>query len=318
MKSLVEDAAAGGGVGQQVAVPPGRRRSGFLASVRYARYVFAKRPLFAVGYAIVLVMVGVAVLAPLLTPYSPVTANPDVFLQPPSWRHPLGTDPQGMDILARIIYAPRIDLTIAVVGTAISALVGVGLGLLVGYFSGTGGLKGLTSEIAMRVADVVQAFPVFILAIALVAILGQSIINVIYAIAFVNIPIYLRLMRSQVLSLNERPFVEASRVIGNPDRITIFRHILPNAMAPALAQLSVNIGWGILLTAGLSFVGAGVRVPTPEWGSMIAMGFPTVATGQWWPSVFPGLAIAVTVLGFALVAESCEVLLDPKQRRALG
>jgi peptide/nickel transport system permease protein len=169
----------------------------------------------------------------------------------------------------------------------------------------------------MRAADVLQAFPVFVFAIALVASLGQSIQTVVLAIAFVNAPIYLRLMRAQVMSIREMRYVEASLVAGLSDLQTILRHIVPNAIGPVLAQLSINIGWAILLTAGLSFIGAGVRAPTPEWGSMIAMGFQNVVTGQWWPSVFPGLALAITVFGFSLVGLSIEVFADPVKRRAL-
>ena len=156
----------------------------------------------------------------------------------------------------------------------------------------------------MRAADVLQAFPIFVFAIALVASLGQSIQTVVLAIAFVNAPIYLRLMRSQVLSIRSMRYVEASQVNGLSDFQTIIRHVVPNAMAPVLAQLSINVGWGIVLTAALSFVGAGVRAPTPEWGSMIAMGFQNVVTGQWWPSMFPGTMLAVTVFGFSLVGGS--------------
>ncbi len=145
----------------------------------------------------------------------------------------------------------------------------------------------------------------------------QSIQTVVLAIAFVNAPIYLRLMRSQVLSIRSMRYVEASQVNGLSDMQTILRHIVPNAMAPVLAQLSVNIGWGILLTSALSFVGAGVRAPTPEWGSMIAMGFQNVVTGQWWPSMFPGAMLAITVFGFSLVGASIEVLADPSKRRQL-
>ena len=169
----------------------------------------------------------------------------------------------------------------------------------------------------MRAADVLQAFPVFVFAIALVASLGQSLQTVIIAIAFVNTPIYLRLMRSQVVAIRQMRFVEASVVAGLSDLQTVLRHVIPNALGPVLAQLSVNIGWAILLTAGLSFVGAGVRAPTPEWGSMIAMGFQNVVTGQWWPSVFPGIALAITVFGFALIGSSIETMADPVQRRAL-
>lgn len=275
------------------------------------------RPRFAVGYVIVVAVALAAILAPVIALYSPIEANPESFLEPPSWKHPFGTDAVGMDIFSRAVYAPRIDLTIAVLGTLISAVLGTAAGALVGFYSTGRGIRVWLSFAVMRAADVLQAFPVFVFAIALVASLGQSIQTVVIAIAFVNAPIYLRLMRSQVLTLRSMRYVEAAQVAGLSDLRTIRRHIIPNAIAPILAQLSVNVGWGILLTAALSFVGAGVRAPTPEWGSMIAMGFQNVVTGQWWPSVFPGLMLAITVFGFSLVGSSIEALADPVKRRAL-
>lgn len=288
-----------------------------IAKVRLLGRIAVIRPRFAVGYFIVVVVALAAVLAPWIAPYSPVEANPSQFLEPPSWQHWFGTDAVGMDIFSRAVYAPRIDLTIAVLGTLISAVLGTATGALVGFYSTGRGVRVWMSFAVMRAADVLQAFPVFVFAIALVASLGQSIQTVVLAIAFVNAPIYLRLMRSQVLTIRSMRYVEASQVAGLTDLRTIRRHIIPNAMAPILAQLSVNVGWGILLTAALSFIGAGVRAPTPEWGSMIAMGFQNVVTGQWWPSVFPGLMLAITVFGFSLVGSSVEVLADPAKRRAL-
>jgi peptide/nickel transport system permease protein len=276
--------------------------------------ILRQRKLFALGYFLIGAIVVLAVFAPLIAPYDPETANVEVTLAAPSGSHWLGTDISGMDIVSRLIFSGRIDLVIAILGTLFSVVLGGPLGLIAGYFSGSRGLWGWISEAMMRVADVLQAFPVFVLAIALVAALGQSARNVIIAIAFVNAPIYLRLLRTQALSLRERRFVDAARVAGNRELRIVFRHILPNAVAPAIIQASVNMGWAVLLTAGLSFVGAGVRVPTPEWGSMIAVGAQNMITGQWWPAVFPGLAIAVTVLGFALIGDSLELMLDPVRR----
>jgi peptide/nickel transport system permease protein len=288
-----------------------------LSFLRIVGRIARVRPRFVVGYVIVLAAILAGLLAPAIAPYSPIEADPTQFLEPPSWKHLFGTDAVGMDIFSRTIYAPRIDLTIAVVGTLLSAVAGSFIGALVGYYSTGRGVRVWASYAVMRAADVLQAFPVFVFAIALVASLGQSIQTVVLAIAFVNAPIYLRLMRAQVMSIREMRYVEASLVAGMSDLRTIMRHIVPNAMGPVLAQLSINIGWAILLTAGLSFIGAGVRAPTPEWGSMIAMGFQNVVTGQWWPSVFPGLALAITVFGFSLVGLSIEVVADPVKRRAL-
>jgi peptide/nickel transport system permease protein len=276
------------------------------------------RPRFALGYLIVAAVVLLALLAPIIAPYDPVAADPVNFLQPPSWRHPFGTDAVGMDIFSRTIHAPRIDLTIAVAATLISAFVGTLIGAYVGFYSRERGLHAGLGYAIMRAADVLQAFPVFVFAIALVASLGQSLQTVIIAIAFVNMPIYLRLMRAQVMAIRGMRYVEAAQVAGLSDWATIRRHVIPNSMAPVMAQMTVNIGWSVLITAGLSFIGAGVRPPTPEWGSMIAMGFQNMVTGEWWPSLFPGLALAVTVLGFSLVGNSIEVLSDPAKRRSLN
>lgn len=320
----ISDDGAGGRTTEAAGMAEHRPRTfnvrfqAFRRSLRFLLEVLRSRPLFAVGYGIVVAVVILAIFAPFIAPFPPETANPDDFLQPPSWRHLLGTDATGMDIFTRVIYAPRIDLTIAIAGTAISAIVGSLIGAAVGYYQEVGGIPSFFSGLVMRSTDVLQAFPVFVFAIALVAIFGQSLQSIIAAIAFLNIPIYLRLMRSQVMSIRRMRFVEASYVAGTPDRYIILRHVIPNSMAPVLSQLSVNIGWSVLLTAGLSFVGAGVEAPTPEWGSMIAMGFQNIITGQWWPSVFPGIALAITVFGFALVGASVEILADPARRRAMA
>ena len=250
------------------------------------------RPSFAVGYTIVVGVSVIALLAPWLAPYPPLKADLSVYLLPPGGTHVLGTDGTGMDIFSRVLYAPRVDLAIALIGTLVSALIGGSLGALVGYYEGQRRWRRALSTFVMRSADVLQAFPVFVFAIALVAVFGQSVKSIILAIAFVNTPIYLRLMRSQVLSISRLRYIEAAYIAGAPDTAILGRHVIPNAIAPLVAQLSVNIGWSVLLTAGLSFVGAGVVAPTPEWGSMIAMGFQNVVTGQWWPSVFPGSPLA--------------------------
>ena len=285
------------------------------------RFFFAflrLRPSFAVGYAIVTTVVVIALLAPWLAPFGPMDADPNVYLLPPGGSHVLGTDGTGMDIFSRVVFAPRVDLAIAIVGTLLSAMIGGAIGALVGYYEGQRAWRRALSTVVMRSADVLQAFPVFVFAIALVAVFGQSVKSIILAIAFVNTPIYLRLMRVQVLSISKLRYVEAAYVAGASDVAILRRHVIPNAIAPLVAQLSVNIGWSVLLTAGLSFVGAGVVAPTPEWGSMIAMGFQNIVTGQWWPSVFPGIALSVTVLGFALVGSSIEILADPARRRVLS
>lgn len=295
-----------------------RRAGGGSRRLAFFLAVLRTHPSYALGYVIVLLVVLAAVLAPWIAPFPPEQADPVAFLQPPGWPHLMGTDATGMDIFSRVLWAPRIDLSIAVLGTLLSALIGTTLGALVGYYQSVRGIGRIGAGFVMRAADVLQAFPVFVFAIALVAVFGQSIQSIVLAIAFVNAPIYLRLMRTQVMSIRTMRYVEAAWLAGLSDARIILRHIVPNAMAPILAQLSVNIGWSVLLTAALSFIGAGVKAPTPEWGSMIAMGYQNIVTGHWWPSIFPGLALAVTVFGFSLVGSSIEMLSDPARRRRIA
>lgn len=297
---------------------PGATRRGSPGKLRFFLAVLRARPQFAAGYIIIGVIVLLAILAPLIAPFDPVKANPSSFLRPPGWPHIMGTDATGLDIFSLVIHAPRIDLAIAVAGTVLSALGGSLLGAIAGYYETRRGLGTFASGFIMRASDVLQAFPVFVFAIAVVAVLGQSLSSIILAVAFVNAPIYLRLMRSQVLSVRRLRYVEAAYIAGTSDLGILARHVIPNAIAPILAQLSVNIGWAILLTAALSFIGAGVEAPTPEWGSMIAMGYQNIITGHWWPSIFPGLALALTIFGFSLIGSSIEVLADPARRRTLA
>jgi len=301
-----------------VSIPTVNRRAAATGFLETLFDVFRVRPSFAVGYAIVFLSIAVAILAPWLAPYDPIQTNGSMALRPPSAEHWFGTDAVGMDIFSRTLYAPRVDITIALFGTTISALIGSLLGAWVGYFSNTRSLNSKIGFVVMRIADVMQSFPVFVFAIALVASLGQSMSSVVAAIAFVNTPIYLRLMRSQVVVIRERLFVQAAIVAGISEWKIIIRHILPNAMGPIMAQFSVNIAWSILLTAGLSFIGAGVRPPTPELGSMIAGGFQNIVTGQWWPSVIPGSVLAVIVSGFTLVGASIETLTNKDKMKKLS
>lgn len=253
-----------------------------------------------VGVPIVFLAIALAIIGPIIAPHDPVTPFPGLQLQPPSTSFWLGTDPSGLDVLSRILAAPRTDVVISLVGTAGAMIVGVPLGLLAGYFRGPG------SATVMRISDSVSAFPALLLGMAVVAASGQQIQSVVFVLIVVNAPIYVRLTRSAAVSVRERQFIEAARSMGVGDWRIIRDHVLPHSLGPALANASVTIGFSILLTAGLSFVGAGVRVPTPEWGSMIAIGAPYLDTGSWWASIMPGLALATTVLGFALVGDALE------------
>jgi len=274
--------------------------------------------LMRVGVFIVVLVVVLAIFGPYIGPYDPtrttiriafpppgLTEIPGLLLDrisgkldyPPHW---MGTDANGYDIYSRVIAAPRTDLKIALLANILSLIVGVFFGLLAGYWRNWG------TEFLIRVSDVLQSFPVFIMAMVLVALAGRSSTNIIIALALVYTPIYIRLTRAEVLSQTSRGFVEAARAMGNSELSIALRHVLPNSLTPALIQSSVTIGFAILLTAGLSFVGAGVRPPTPEWGLMISTGANQIVLGEWWPSVFPGLAISLTVFGFAVLGNALE------------
>jgi peptide/nickel transport system permease protein len=214
--------------------------------------------------------------------------------------HWFGTDASGLDIFSRVLTAPRTDLVIAISANAISMVSGTLIGLLCGFY------RGWLSELVMRISDLLQSFPVLISGMILVTLAGRNAGNIILALGLLYTPIYVRLARVETLSQRSRGYVEASRAIGLREIAIAARHVLPNALAPSLIQASVMVGFGILMTAGLSFVGAGVRPPTPEWGLMIAGGVDDMIQGVWWPSVFPGVAISLTVFGFASLGNGLE------------
>jgi peptide/nickel transport system permease protein len=267
------------------------------------------RPGAVIGGVLLLLQVAGMLFAPWITHYSPTAADPVASLEPPSWDHLLGTDESGMDVFARIIYATRINLLIAVTAVVASLLVAVPIGLLIGFY------RGLLPILTMRLFDFLQSFPVFVLGMALFSVLGQEIWNVAIVLAVLFIPMFARVLRAEVLSLRERPFIGAARCSGATDFRIMFRHILPNAMTPAIVQISISIGMAILLTAGLSFIGAGVRMPTPEWGLMVATGAQQMILGVWWVALFPGVAIVLSVLSFGLLGDAIQTHADPDSGR---
>ncbi len=267
-----------------------------------------RRPAALVGIVLLALQIAAIIFAPLLATHSPVEADPINSLQPPSLAHWFGTDVSGMDIYSRILFATRVNLLISISAVAVAFAIGVPIGLLIGYYRGT------VSSLVMRVFDFIQSFPVFVLGMALVSVMGQEIWNVAIVLAVLFIPMFARLIRAEVLSLRERPFISAARCSGATDRSIMFRHILPNALTPAIVQISISIGMAILLTAGLSFIGAGVRMPTPEWGLMVSIGAQQMILGVWWVSLFPGLAIVISVLCFALLGDAAKDLSDPTTR----
>jgi peptide/nickel transport system permease protein len=267
-----------------------------------------RNPVTLAGLLIVVTIALLGLLAPLIAPYGPKEGNPDATLQPPSWDHPFGTDAIGFDILSRVLHGARLDLGIALGAVGIALLAGCLLGAVAGFFGR------VTDEVIMRGCDMLSAFPSFILALGVVAALGPSVPNLIFAIALVNVPVYARLLRARVLSVREAQYVRAATAIGSSRRRVLFAHVLPNSMAPIFVQSTLQAGYAILEAAGLSFIGLGVRVPTAEWGVMVNMGLQYVVSGEWWISFFPGMAIAFTVMGFNLIGDGLQDLLDPKRR----
>jgi peptide/nickel transport system permease protein len=268
-----------------------------------------------VGAVIVAVSILLAIVGPSIVPYDPERATGDVLLAPSS-SHLFGTDASGIDVFSRVVAAFRSDVFIALVAVAISSIGGVILGALTGYRFRSRGSRA-ASWIVLRLGDVVQALPVFILALALVGMTGPSVRNVVIAIAFVNLPIFLRLTRGAVLVTEREAYVDAARVMGLPPRRILTRHVVPNSLEPVLANASVTVGFAVLLTAGLSFLGAGVRPPTPEWGAAIAAGSKNLVTGEWWISVLPGIVLSIVVLGFALLGDGLRRAWDPAGRQTI-
>ncbi|HEY0184403.1 MAG TPA: ABC transporter permease [Rhodopila sp.] len=290
-----------------------------IATARLRRTA-AAYPTLAIGVVIVTLVVLITLFSPVLAPFSPMTASPDVEAPPPELAavpglllqsltgrlaapvHWFGTDASGLDIFSRVLTAPRTDLVIAISANAISMVAGTLIGLLCGFY------RGWAAELVMRISDLLQSFPILISGMILVTLAGRNAGNIILALGLLYTPIYIRLARVETLSQRSRGYVEASRAIGLREIAIAARHVLPNALAPSLIQASVMVGFGILMTAGLSFVGAGVRPPTPEWGLMIAGGVDDMIQGVWWPSVFPGVAISLTVFGFAALGNGLERL----------
>jgi len=268
----------------------------------------------AVLVVFVLILI-IAAIGPFVAPYPPTFADPLQRLVSPNGAHPFGTDENGIDVLSRLIAAPRTDVLIAVIATTLSVVIGAPLGVVAGYFEGSDrrAMRWI-SEGTLRLLDVIQAFPVFILAMVLVAIRGTGPVNVVFAVAFVNFPVFLRLVRSEILSLREHPYAEAAVALGNSELGVGFKHLLPNAWPTVLVQVSVTIGFAVLLTAGLSFVGAGVSPPTPELGAMIASGAKFMIIGQWWVAMFPGLLLGLIVFTFAATGDIVGKLMEPGQR----
>lgn len=288
------------------------RLTASLLEYRLSFHLLRKNPVSLLGLVIIVAFVITAVFAPWLAPYPQQgLGEPNVATRfvPPSLEHLFGTDSLGRDIMSRVIMGSRISLTVSMIVVALAVGIGTPLGAIAGYIGGMG------DEIIMRITDIFLAFPSLLLAMAIAAALGPSLTNSMVALALSWWPWYTRLVRSQGVSLRERPFVEAARAIGVPDKSIIARHILPNSLAPVIVQATVDIGTVVLSTAALSFIGLGAQPPSPEWGLMVSTGRVYIFE-QWWISTFPGLAIFATSLAFNLVGDGLREALDPKVRRS--
>jgi peptide/nickel transport system permease protein len=264
--------------------------------------------MLAAGVVILIVVILASTVGVAFVPYHPLGVAAEVKLQPPSAAHPMGTDNFGRDMLARVLYGIRLDLRIAfmVAFTALS------VGTLVGTFSGYYG--GRVDDVVMRITDVMMAFPSFVLAMAITAMLGNTIPNVIIAIAISYMPFFIRLTRGEVLSARELGYAEAARCVGNPEWRIMYLHLLPNCLTPALVQATLCLGWAILDASGLAFLGLGIRPPTPELGVLVGEGALFIISGQWWTSVFPGAVIVLIAFGFNLIGDSLRDITAQEER----
>lgn len=271
-------------------------------------YVLTENPVSIVAIIGLAVIVFAAVFGPIIAPYDPLATNASISLQPPSWSHWFGTDQLGRDVFSRVLAAARLDLMISVAAVTLSFFVGAAIGTSAGYFGGW------VDRISGRVIDTIMAFPLFVLAMGIVAAMGNTVENIIYATAIINVPFYARVARAEAAIHRHAGFVQAAKLSGNSDLLILAMHVFPNALPPMAVQASLNMGWAILNAAGLSFIGLGVRPPTPEWGIMVAEGANFIVSGEWWLAIFPGLALMLTVFTFNLLGDALRDIIDPRRR----
>ncbi|MCD6428080.1 MAG: ABC transporter permease [Desulfurococcales archaeon] len=286
-------------------------------SLEEAKLIFKlirMNPTSMAGLVVVAAFIVLGLIAPYITPYPQdawgLTYNVENRFQPPSLAHPFGTDELGRDVLSRVILGARFSLMISVGVVGLALLIGIPVGLIAGY------LGGRVATVLMRITDMFLAFPPLLLAIALAATLGRGLVNVIIALAISWWPWYSRLIFVQVNSIKNLPYVDAARIVGLSPVKIMLKHILPNALTPVTVQAALDMGSAILEAAGLSFLGVGVKPPIPEWGLLVSEGWASINIA-WWISLFPGLAILITVIGFNLLADAVREAMDPRLRKAV-
>lgn len=278
------------------------------ATLKHAAWVLRGNPVTALAATGATLLVLIAIFAPWLAPHDPIASNVPMALQPPSATYWAGTDQLGRDVFSRLLVATRLDLAIAISAVSISFAAGAVIGSFCGY------VGGWLDKSVGRVVDVLMAFPLFVLAMAMVAALGNRVENIVVATAFINLPFYIRFARAEVNVRRNLGWVEAARSGGESHLTIVLRYLLPNILPAMAVQISLNLGWAILNAAGLSFIGLGVQPPTPEWGIMVAEGARFITAGQWWLVAYPGLALMLTVLCFNLLGDGLRDILDPRMR----
>ena len=287
---------------------PAANPSSFSAGLAHARYVLSDNPVTGLAFGLFMLIVVAAAIGPYVVPYDPLASDTAAALQGPSAKHWFGTDQLGRDVFSRVVVATRLDFMIAIFSVALVFLMGVLAGVAAGFFGGW------TDRIVSRLADTIMAFPLFVLAMGIVAALGNNVENIILATAIVNFPLYARIARAEANVRREAGFVQAARLSGNGEMRILLMQILPNIMPIMIVQMSLTMGYAILNAAGLSFIGLGVRPPTPEWGILVAEGAGFMVSGEWWISFFPGLALMIAVFCFNLLGDGLRDIVDPQRR----
>jgi len=276
--------------------------------ISHMRYVMSENLIPVFAFAMFAFIVVLAVFGPWIAPFDPLASNMSVRLQPPSWLHPFGSDHLGRDVLSRVIVSARLDLGIAVSAVALSFVFGSALGCAAGFYGCW------TDRLVGRTSDTIMAFPLFVLAMGIVASLGNSVEDIIYATAIINLPFYARVSRAETNVRRNAGFVQAARLSGNTDARILITQIFPNILPPMMVQISLNMGWAVLNAAGLSFIGLGVRPPDAEWGIMVAEGATYIVSGEWWLALFPGAALMLAVFCFNLLGDGLRDIVAPLRR----
>ncbi|WP_315757669.1 MULTISPECIES: ABC transporter permease [unclassified Bradyrhizobium] len=291
---------------EPAAVPS--RTTGLTALIGHTRYVLAENKVTGFAFGLLVVILFAAIFGPWIVPYDPLASDTASALKPPSAAHWFGTDQLGRDIFSRVVVATRLDTFIAIASVALVFFLGGLAGVAAGFFGGW------TDRIVGRIADTIMAFPLFVLAMGIVAALGNTVQNIIIATAIVNFPLYARVARAEANVRRNAGFVQAARLSGNSELRILLGHILPNIMPIMIVQMSLTMGYAILNAAGLSFIGLGVRPPTAEWGIMVAEGASFMVSGEWWIALFPGLALMIAVFCFNLLGDGLRDIADPQRR----